>query len=79
MLFLNPDYVGKVYQRETGIKFTTKLLEVRMSNAYRLLSEGKKVYEVAALVGFGNNSDYFSRLFKKKFKISPSSILEQKV
>lgn len=76
MLFLNPDYVGKVYQKETGIKFTSKLLEVRMSNAYRLLKEGKKVYEVASLVGFGNNSDYFSRLFKKQFNVSPSSLLE---
>lgn len=71
ILFLNPEYLGKVYVKEVGYKFTTKLLEVRLSKATDLLKEGKKISEVADLIGYGNNPDYFGQLFKKKFSMTP--------
>lgn len=74
ILFLNAEYLGKTYQKETGKKFSTQLLEVRMHQAYKLLQKGKKVYEVAEQVGFGENADYFSRLFKSYFGYTPKKV-----
>lgn len=74
ILFLSPEYLGKIYQKEKGIKFTEKLLEIRMKKANELLRSGYKIYEVAEKVGFSNNPDYFSKQFKKYFGISPNKI-----
>lgn len=75
ILFLSPEYLGKIYQKEKEIKFTEKLLEVRMKKANELLKSGYKIYEVAEKVGFSNNPDYFSKQFKKYFGISPTKLI----
>lgn len=71
LLFLNPDYLGKTYFKETGMKFSDRLLELRLSKGVTLLQKGKKVAQVAELIGYGNNPDYFGQLFKKKYGVSP--------
>lgn len=67
VLFLNADYVGKLFKKEMGIKFSSYLLELRVRFAMRYIHEhpGAKVYEIARASGFGDNSSYFSVAFKK--------------
>ena len=74
VLFLNVDYLGKTYLKETGTKFSTKLTEVRMIQARKLLVEGKKVSDVAELVGLGNTPNYFGQLFKKYYGYTPKQV-----
>ncbi|MCH4058017.1 MAG: response regulator [Lactobacillaceae bacterium] len=71
LLFLNADYLGKKYLQISGEKFSNVLLRVRMQNAAELLQKDYKIYEVAVLVGFENNPDYFSQQFKRFFHLTP--------
>ncbi|WP_125767604.1 response regulator transcription factor [Lapidilactobacillus wuchangensis] len=71
LLFLNADYLGKKYLQISGEKFSNVLLRVRMQNAAELLQKNYKIYEVAVLVGFENNPDYFSQQFKRFFHLTP--------
>lgn len=71
LLFLNPEYLGKAYFKQTGNKFNQQLVEFRMEKAKQLLAEDYRVYEVAKLVGFGNNPEYFSQVFKRHSGMTP--------
>lgn len=76
-LFLNPEYMGKVYLKETGEKFTNHLLTTRMEKAADLLKQGLRVYEVAKLVGYENNPDYFGQQFKRYHGMTPRKYLQK--
>lgn len=76
-LFLNPEYIGKVYLKETGKKFTARLLEVRMERAADLLNQGFRGYEVAKMVGYENNPDYFGQQFRKYHGVTPRQYLKK--
>lgn len=71
MLYLNPEYMGKMYLKETGERFSVKLQEVRLKKAADFLEEGYKIYEVAKMTGYENNPNYFGRLFRQHFGITP--------
>jgi YesN/AraC family two-component response regulator len=49
------------------------LIQYRLTVAYTLLNKGLKVKDVSKKVGY-NDEFYFSRLFKKKFGISPNKL-----
>ena len=78
-LFLNVDYVSRPFQKLTGSKFSQYLTEERIRKAKELLIEGDggKVAAVAAQVGYGENSQYFSQVFKKITGITPSKWIHQ--
>jgi len=48
-------------------------MKKRMEKAKEYLTYGteEKIYEIAEKVGFGNNSQYFSQVFKKYTGYSP--------
>jgi two-component system, response regulator YesN len=71
-LLLNKEYLARLFKKEMGITIVTYLVDIRMQQARIFLSEpGKyKVYEVSELVGY-KDQIYFSKLFKKKFGITP--------
>jgi two-component system response regulator YesN len=71
ILYLNPEYLGKVYFKETGEKFTAKLQEVRLKKAAEFLEKGYKIYEVAKMTGYESNPNYFGRLFRQRFGVTP--------
>lgn len=71
LLYLNPEYLGKRYSQRTGKKFSQALTEARMVHAADLLLRGYKVIEVARLVGYENNPDYFGQQFKKYYAQTP--------
>ncbi|KAF1301879.1 response regulator [Enterococcus sp. JM9B] len=76
LLFLNSEYIGKLYYKETGDRFTTKLTNFRMEKAITLLEENYKVYEVAQLTGYGDSTEYFIKNFKKFTGKTPKQYLK---
>ncbi len=74
VLFMNSDYFGKLFKREVGVKFSDFILSMRMEKARQLIamSADVRVYEVARQIGLGDNTAYFSQLFKKYTGMLPS-------
>lgn len=72
---MNVDYVSKKFQKETGIRFSNYLADERIQKAkeYIEASGADRISDIAQRVGFGNNPQYFSQLFKKKTGITPSA------
>ena len=69
-LNLSPVYISSVYKSSTGITFSQQLLNVRMSNAEKLLAnQNLPTARVAELCGFCDES-YFRKTFKNFFKIN---------
>lgn len=70
MVYVNPNYLSRVFKKKTGKTFREYLLDVRMENAILLLRQTSlKSYEVAERVGIPD-PNYFSTCFKKKFGYS---------
>ncbi|WP_309568679.1 response regulator [Paenibacillus sp. sptzw28] len=74
MLYMNADYLGKLFKKETGEKFSNFVTRRRMEKAMQLIGQmdDVKVFELAELLGFGDNPQYFSQVFKKHTGYSPT-------
>lgn len=74
VLFMNPDYLGKLFRKETGEKFSSYVTRLRIEKAIEMIADADdvKVYELADRLGFGDNPQYFSQVFKKATGCSPS-------
>lgn len=71
-LFMNKSYVSEAFKQKTGISFIEYLTIVKMERAKKLIADERlKTYEVAELLGF-KDIEYFSRLFKKHWGLSPT-------
>ena len=77
-LYMNEDYVSKKFLKETGQKFSNYLTGIRIKKAKELLADINpgKIQYVAEMVGYGNNPQYFSLLFKKNTGYSPSTYIK---
>lgn len=78
-LYMNVNYVGKRFQKETGQKFSNYLVEIRIQRAKELFLTKKdiKIQDVAQLVGCGNNPYYFTKIFKKATGMTPSAFINK--
>lgn len=79
ILYLNVDYLGKLFKKETGMRFSQYLLKVRMEKAKELIKASSgdiKVYEIANATGFSNNPSYFTQVFKKYTGCVPKEFRE---
>ncbi|WP_163539884.1 response regulator [Gracilibacillus sp. YIM 98692] len=74
VFFINPDYLGKLFKRETGQKFSIYLIEKRVEKAMELIqkSDEMKIQAIAKNVGFGKNPGYFGQVFKKYTGYTPT-------
>ncbi|MCC3359401.1 response regulator transcription factor [Bacillus sp. REN16] len=74
ILFMNPDYLGKLFRQETGQRFSAYLTKLRIEKAVDLILEmdDVKVVTLAEMIGFGGNAQYFSQVFKKYTGYTPS-------
>ncbi|MBS1317055.1 MAG: response regulator [Lachnospiraceae bacterium] len=71
-VFLSPDYMAKIFKKETGKRISDYLSEVRLQEAkYRLTETGQSISEIAASLSYSNFSG-FSRMFKSETGLSPA-------
>lgn len=72
LLYLNPDYLAKLFKKETGIALSDYIAQVRVKAAKAMLAdESVSLVDVAMRTGFDYYS-YFSTTFKKAVGLSPS-------
>ncbi|WNQ09514.1 response regulator transcription factor [Paenibacillus aurantius] len=78
MLYMNADYLGKLFKKETGEKFSNYVMKARIRQATEWMAEEKdlKIFELAERLGFGDNPQYFSQVFKKYTGSTPSEYLK---
>ena len=77
---MNPDYVSKMFVKQTGSKFSAYVTELRIQEAKKLLLEHSEEspYAVAEMVGFGNNPQYFSQIFMRNVGMKPQEYKKQR-
>ncbi|MBB6695598.1 response regulator [Cohnella xylanilytica] len=70
-VYLNPDYLDRMFKKKAGCSVTEFIFREKMAVAQRLLSNTRlPVHEIALQVGFTNFS-HFSRMFKKHTNLNP--------
>lgn len=70
-VYLNPDYLSHTFKNETGQSLINFIIEERIAEAKRLLTQNEmSIRDIAITCGFQNIS-YFSRQFKKSTGITP--------
>ncbi len=73
---LSSSYICTLFKEKTGTTLNQYITEYRMYRAKELLSDPRyRVSEVSENVGY-NDSNYFSKLFRKSFGLSPSEFRE---
>ena len=71
VVYLNPQYMVRLFKKKEGISILEYITNARVKMASDLLRETDySIYQVASLVGYFNYS-YFSRVFKKIIGKSP--------
>ncbi len=73
LLYINEDYINRVFREETGITIKKYLIMRMLSEAKKHLYLGKTVKEACVLSGFGDYSN-FLRTFKKYEGYPPSEL-----
>ena len=69
-------YLSKLFKKEKGENFISYLTNLRLKMAKELLKDKTKIIkEITAAVGY-NDQNYFSKLFKQKFGITPTEFRE---
>lgn len=81
MLYMNADYLGKLFKKETGEKFSNYVMKRRIEQAtMRMkLEPDIRIFEMAEQLGFGDNPQYFSQVFKKQMGCTPSEYMKKDV
>ena len=74
-MYLSPFYISKIFKSETGDAPIRHLINIRLEKAMELLQSGfaGSIQEVAVQVGY-EDAYHFSKLFKKRYGISPSQV-----
>ncbi|GAB2544525.1 response regulator transcription factor [Gracilibacillus alcaliphilus] len=77
-LYMNADYLGKTFKAEVGQGFSSYVTNARINKAVEIIENERdiKVFELAEKIGFGNNPQYFSQLFKRIKGSTPSEIIK---
>ena len=78
VLFMHEDYIGKLFTKDTGVKFTQYIRVRRILAAVDIFrtQPDVRIFEVCKKVGFGSNTQYFSRVFKDMTDYTPSEFLK---
>lgn len=78
-LYMNEEYLGRLFYRSKSQKFSAFLTTTRMEMAKKLFENTKnlKVHEVARMTGFPEDAQYFSKVFKSFTGVSPQAYQKQ--
>ncbi len=70
---ITPNYLSSLYRRQTGVKLTEYIQQIRLTHAEELLRQtNQKVQDIARQCGYEYNVGYFQQSFRKKHGMSPS-------
>lgn len=74
VLYMNGDYLGKLFRKYTGVKFSQYVLNLRVMEAIHYMDtvEDMKIIDIAVKVGYPHNVHYFSQVFKRVVGCSPT-------
>ncbi|KGE18848.1 response regulator transcription factor [Paenibacillus wynnii] len=79
IVYLNPDYLARLFKKETGVSLGSYVIQVRITAAkYLLETTNKSVYTIANKVGYSNYS-YFSKLFKQEVGLPPNEYKKEQL
>ncbi|MEH7118671.1 response regulator [Neobacillus vireti] len=71
IVYLSPDYIARIFKKETGISLVNYIIKKRVDIAKDLLSNTNlPVHIISDKVGYENYS-YFTKLFKKETNYTP--------
>jgi two-component system response regulator YesN len=77
MLHYHPDYLSRLFKKETGENFSDTLTRIRMQKTLEMLRNPQvKVFEIADRVGI-RDSRYFGQMFKKHYGMTPNEFRKQ--
>ena len=77
VLNMGSSNIARMFKKYLNQSFVPYLNEVRMRNACRLLDEGVAIKEAADRSGF-NNLNYFYRVFKAAYDMTPKEYVEKR-
>jgi two-component system, response regulator YesN len=72
-MYVNSSYLSRLFKQETGVSFSSYVLERKMERAKAILQDGGKVYDAARLVGYRDVS-YFTKVFRKYWGVTPGEM-----
>lgn len=71
LVFLNTDYMSRIFKKEKGISISTYILQKRVDEAKKLLVQSNlPINTVSLYVGYSNFS-YFTKMFKENTGYTP--------
>ena len=71
-LFLSPDYLSRIFSKETGTSFNRYLNNVRITKAKELIrSSDLRLTDISQMVGYDDQS-YFTKVFRRIAGMSPN-------
>jgi len=75
---MNSHYLGKLFYRQVGMKFSEYTMDIRMKRAISILESNPdtKMYKIAEHIGLGHSVQYFYQLFKKYTGMTPTEYKE---
>lgn len=77
MVYLNPDYLGRVFRDLTGATITETIQKVRIEHVCALLSSTKQsISNIASSCGF-DDMKFFYSVFKKRMGVLPGEYRKQ--
>ena len=79
VLFMNEDYFGRLFVRSRNMKFSAFVLEQRIRLAQKLMQYDPdvRIAQIAELVGYSPDGQYFSKAFRKIIGKTPSEYREE--
>lgn len=71
IVYLNTDYMSRIFKKETGVSISSYILQKRVEEAKKLLAQSNlPINTVSIYVGYSNFS-YFTKMFKENTGYSP--------
>ena len=76
LVYLNPDYLGRIFKKDTGMTISEAIQAKRIERACFLLSTtNEPIAEIAAESGF-KDMKFFYKIFKRRMGVLPSQYRE---
>ena len=76
MFSYNRTYLSQLFKKQYGYSLKEYLTNKRLTEALKLILEGKNISDVSYMVGY-NNPYNFSNSFKAKYGVSPNKYLKK--